>query len=405
MSSRRYAHIRRALAAAAAGLAVFGLSTPVLARTDDAAPRWSLAIHGGAGTIERDRMTPAQDAAYRAALTKALEAGSAVLSAGGSALDAVQAAVQLMEDDPLFNAGRGAVFTAAGRNELDAAIMNGADLTAGAVAGLTTTRHPIAAARAVMEKSPHVMLIGEGAETFAAAQGLEQVPPAFFFTERRWQGLVEALTAKNLPVPARPEGAPPAPATPMAANDASAPPLNERKFGTVGAVALDSQGRLAAATSTGGMTAKQWGRVGDVPVIGAGTYASNADGCAVSATGDGEYFIRATVARDICARIATLNETRSERLRQGAAAAVARSSDAGGASGAIGVVHELLPQTVAARAEIADADNLGGKGGVIVMGLDGYAAFEMSTSGMYRGQVSSLQPTPSVAIYADEEGL
>lgn len=401
MLSRARAYISRPVVAALAGLAVFGLCAPTHAQTPEAAPRWSLAIHGGAGTIERDRMTPAQDAAYRAALTKALEAGSAVLAAGGSALDAVQAAVELMEDDPLFNAGRGAVFTAAGRNELDAAVMDGSNRAAGAVAGLTTTRHPIAAARAVMEKSPHVFLIGQGAETFAAAQGLEQVPPAFFFTERRWQGLVEALKAKTLPIPDRPEGAPPPPAVPMAANDSSAPPLNEQKFGTVGAVALDSQGRLAAATSTGGMTAKQWGRVGDVPVIGAGTYASNADGCAVSATGDGEYFIRATVARDICARMAMLAETRTDRLRQAAAAAVARS----GNPNAIGVAHELLPQTVAARAEIADAESLGGKGGVIVMGLDGYAAFEMSTSGMYRGQVSSRQPTPSVAIYADEPGL
>ena len=153
------------------------------------APRWSFAIHGGAGVIERASLTPEQDAAYRAALHRALEAGSAVLAAGGSSLDAVQAAIELMEDDPLFNAGRGAVFTAAGRNELDAAVMNGADLTAGSVAGLTTTRHPIAAARAVMERSPHVMLIGEGADAFAASVGLQQVPPAFFFTERRWQAL------------------------------------------------------------------------------------------------------------------------------------------------------------------------------------------------------------------------
>ena len=401
MSSRRYAHISRLFAASLVGLAVFGLTSPTLAQSPEAAPRWSLAIHGGAGTIERDRMTPAQDTAYREALEKALAAGSAVLASGGSALDAVQAAVEVMEDDPLFNAGRGAVFTAAGRNELDAAVMDGTNRAAGAVAGLTTTRHPIAAARAVMEKSPHVFLIGQGAETFAAQQGLEQVPPAFFFTERRWQGLVDTLKARGLPIPDRPEGAPPPPAVPMAANDPSAPPLDERKFGTVGAVALDSQGRLAAATSTGGMTAKQWGRVGDVPVIGAGTYASNADGCAVSATGSGEYFIRATVARDICARMAILAETRPTRLRQAADAAVARSGD----PQAIGVAHELLPQTVAARAEIADADSLGGKGGVIVMGLDGYAAFEMSTTGMYRGWVSSDDPTPEVAIYADEPGL
>ena len=331
------------------------------AAAQDPAP-WSFAIHGGAGVIERDSLTAEQDAAYRAALHRALEAGSAVLADGGSALDAVQAAIQIMEDDPLFNAGRGAVFTAAGRNELDSAIMNGADRTAGAVAGLTTTRHPIAAARAVMEQSPHVMLIGEGADAFAASVGLEQVDPAFFFTERRWQGLERALQQQDLPVPARPEGAP----GPQASADLPAPPLNERKFGTVGAVALDSQGRLAAATSTGGMTAKRWGRVGDVPIIGAGAYASNADGCAVSATGSGEYFIRSTVARDICRRTA-----------------------------------DGATVQAAAEAEIADVDSIGGDGGVIVMGLNGTPAFAMNTSGMYRGAVSSNTPT-RVAIYADE---
>ncbi|WP_269220539.1 isoaspartyl peptidase/L-asparaginase family protein [Brevundimonas vesicularis] len=335
------------------------------AHAQDAAPQWSLAIHGGAGVIERSSLTPEQDVAYRAALQGALDAGSAVLKSGGSALDAVQAAVQVMEDDPLFNAGRGAVFTAAGHNELDAAVMDGSDLTAGSVAGLTTTRHPVAAARAVMERSPHVMLIGPGADAFAASVGLEQVDPAFFFTERRWHGLVKALTEAGQPIPERPAGPPASPTAPGAQAEI-APPLNEKKFGTVGAVALDSQGRLAAATSTGGMTAKRWGRVGDVPIIGAGTYASNADDCAVSATGDGEYFIRATVARDICARIA------------------------GGAA-----------TQAAGQAEIADADRLGGKGGVIVMGLDGRPAFAMSTSGMYRGAASSTDPA-RVAIYADE---
>jgi beta-aspartyl-peptidase (threonine type) len=324
---------------------------------------WSFAIHGGAGVIERDSLTPEQDAAYRAALHRALAAGSAVLAGGGSALDAIQAAIELMEDDPLFNAGRGAVFTAAGRNELDAAVMDGSDLTAGAVAGLTTTRHPIAAARAVMEQSPHVMLIGEGADTFSASVGLEQVDPAWFFTERRWRGLESALRGQNLPLPERPAGAP----GPMAEATLPAPPLNERKFGTVGAVALDSEGRLAAGTSTGGMTAKRWGRVGDVPVIGAGTYASNADGCAVSATGSGEYFIRATVARDICHRTAAGADT-----------------------------------LTAAEAEIADVGSIGGDGGVIVMGLDGAPAFAMNTSGMYRGAVSSATPA-GVAIYGDED--
>ena len=244
--------LTRPLLGAALALAA---STAALAQAAPAeAPRWSFAIHGGAGVIERASLSPEQDAAYRAALTRALEAGGAVLAGGGTSLDAIQAAIEIMEDDPLFNAGRGAVFTAAGRNELDAAVMNGSDLRAGAVAGLTTTRHPIAAARAVMEKSPHVMLIGPGADSFAASTGLEQVPPAFFFTERRWQGLVKALTEQNQPIPPRPEGAPAAPVGGLADNDAASPPLNERKFGTVGAVALDSHGDLAAGTSTGGMT-------------------------------------------------------------------------------------------------------------------------------------------------------
>jgi beta-aspartyl-peptidase (threonine type) len=326
-------------------------------------PAWALAIHGGAGVIERQNLSPEQDAAYRASLQRALDAGAAVLEAGGSALDAVEAAVQLMEDDPLFNAGRGAVFTAAGRNELDAAVMDGPTRNAGAVAGLTRTRHPIAAARAVMEQSPHVMLIGEGAETFAAAQGLEQVDPAFFFTESRWRALERTLRERGEPVPERPAGAP----APGAMAALPQPPLDERKFGTVGAVALDREGRLAAGTSTGGMTAKRWGRVGDVPVIGAGTYASNADGCAVSATGSGEYFIRATVARDICHRTA------------------------GGAS-----------VQAAAEAEIADVASIDGDGGVIVLGPDGDIAFAMNTSGMYRGAVVA-GGAPRVAIYADEE--
>jgi len=387
--------IVRILAALVASAALAG---PAAAQDQ---PTWSFAIHGGAGVIERANLSPEQDAAYRAALTRALEAGAEVLKNGGAALDAVQAAIELMEDDPLFNAGRGAVFTAAGRNELDAAVMNGSDLTAGAVAGLTTTRHPIAAARAVMERSPHVMLIGEGADTFAASVGLEQVDPAYFFTERRWQGLETYLRQNTLPIPPRPVGAPAAPVGGLAANDPGMPPLNERKFGTVGAVALDSQGHLAAGTSTGGTTGKRWGRVGDVPVIGAGTYASNRDGCAVSATGDGEYFIRATVARDICARIGTWNALSDEQ--QWDAQAEATAAACAGMPTNQTCLEEGVPiQLSAARAEIEDAKALGGLGGVIVMTLGGSPAFAMSTSGMYRGRVSSFEPTPAVAIYVDE---
>ena len=382
---------RSRLTLAAVALALF--ASPAAAQE---APRWSFAIHGGAGVIERAGLTPEQDAAYRAALHRALEAGSTVLAAGGSALDAVQAAIELMEDDPLFNAGRGAVFTAAGRNELDAAVMNGSDLTAGAVAGLTTTRHPIAAARAVMERSPHVMLIGEGADTFAASVGLEQVDPAFFFTERRWRGLESALRAQNLPIPERPAGAP----GPQAENTLPAPPLNERKFGTVGAVALDSEGRLAAGTSTGGMTAKRWGRVGDVPVLGAGTYASNRDGCAVSATGSGEYFIRATVARDICASMgqtyADYDRSASERAAFDARCATAPER------GEICQRQTFAPGYGAASQEIEQVGALGGEGGVIVMNREGRPAFVMNSSGMYRGGVSSTSPA-AVAIYGDED--
>ncbi|KQP44724.1 asparaginase [Brevundimonas sp. Leaf280] len=363
------------------------------AYAQDAAPQWSLAIHGGAGVIERSSLTPEQDAAYRAALQGALDAGSAVLKGGGSALDAVEAAVQVMEDDPLFNAGRGAVFTAAGRNELDAAVMNGSDLTAGSVAGLTTTRHPVAAARAVMEKSPHVMLIGTGADAFAASVGLEQVDPAFFFTERRWQGLVKALTEAGQPIPERPVGAP----LPGAQAEI-APPLNEKKFGTVGAVALDSQGRLAAATSTGGMTAKRWGRVGDVPIIGAGTYASNADGCAVSATGDGEYFIRATVARDICAGIAAeaalSPELRADRQARSSRCQPSSHHD-------ICLAHPRNPDFIVIDHELREVAAMGGSGGVIVMTRGGEAWLHMNTPGMYRGAISSTGPA-RVAIYADE---
>ncbi|WP_292050606.1 MULTISPECIES: isoaspartyl peptidase/L-asparaginase family protein [unclassified Brevundimonas] len=355
-----------------AAIAVCAAPVPVLAQqTQGGEAPWALAIHGGAGVINRSELSPERDALYRQGLQQALDAGQAVLAANGSALDAVEAAVRVLEDNPLFNAGKGAVFTSDGRNELDAAIMDGTDLNAAAVAGLTRTRNPIRAARAVMERSPHVMLIGEGAEVFADSIGLEKVAPAYYFTESRWQALERALRGRGEAIPPRPEGAPPAPAVsgpaaPLAFNLHEAP-LDERKFGTVGAVALDRQGRIAAATSTGGTTGKRWGRVGDVPVIGAGTYASNAEGCAVSATGAGEYFIRATVARDICH---------------------------GTASG--------MSLKQAADAEIAEVGRLGGDGGVIAVAPDGTIAFSMNTSGMYRGAVSS-HAQPRVAIYADEE--
>ena len=320
-------------------------------------PEWTIAIHGGAGTIDRAQMTPERDAEYRAALSAAVEAGSEVLRGGGSSLDAIQASIQVMEDNPLFNAGRGAVFTAEGTNSLDAAIMDGQTMGAGAVAGVSRTRHPIALARAVMEQSPHVMLAGEGADAFGASVGLEQVDPAFFFTQRRWDQLIQTLTDRGWPIPERPVGVP--------AETATLPDFDDHRFGTVGVVAVDSQGHIAAGTSTGGTTAKRWGRIGDTPVIGAGTWAGR--GCAVSATGTGEYFIRLTVARDICG----LNDIND------------------------------MPIAEAAEAMISEVGTMGGDGGVIALTADGSVAFSMNTSGMYRGWANQ-DTAPQVAIYADE---
>lgn len=325
-------------------------------------PEWSLAVHGGAGVIERAQMDAAAEAAYRAAMNAALDRGSAVLARGGSSLDAVEAVITGMEDDPLFNAGRGAVFTAEGGNELDASVMDGATLKAGAVAGLTRVRHPIVLARRVMENSPHVMLVGTGAEAFAATQGLEFVPPSFFFTERRWQGLERELRRQNLPVPPRPQGAPPSSARGAELRDDS-----DRKFGTVGVVALDRAGNLAAGASTGGTTGKRFGRVGDAPIIGAGTYAQNGV-CAVSATGTGEYFIRLSVARSICAL----------------------------------VEHRGLSAQAAADQVIQkDLTAIGGDGGVIVISPRGEAGWSYNTSGMYRARASA-DGTRSVGIFKDE---
>jgi beta-aspartyl-peptidase (threonine type) len=305
---------------------------------------WSLAIHGGAGVIDRGSLTPERERAFRAGMLMALDAGSAVLRAGGTSLDAVEASIRILEDDPLFNAGRGAVFTADGRNELDASIMDGNTRRAGAVAGVTRTRNPISLARAVMEKSRHVMLAREGADQFSVEQGLEQAEPSWFRTEQRWQQLLDWRRD----------------------NAKSLDPTHSR--GTVGAVAMDMNGHLAAGTSTGGMTGKRWGRVGDSPLIGAGTYA--ADGtCAVSATGSGEFFIRASAARQLCDRIAWLG---------------------------IGV-------QAAADATIADIGAIGGDGGLIALDGAGRVGFAMNSSGMYRGWVTSAMPA-GTAIYSSERG-
>jgi len=306
-------------------------------------PEWTLVIHGGAGVIERARMTSETDKAVRKALGEALDAGSAVLAKGGSSLDAVEAAIRVLEDDPHFNAGRGAVFTYEGANELDAAIMDGRTRAAGAVAGVTRTRHPVSLARRVMEHSPHVFLAGKGADQFSVEQRLEQVDPSWFATPERKRQLDE-----------------------LKANKLSWFDV-DMKYGTVGAVARDAGGHVAAATSTGGVTGKRWGRIGDSPLIGAGTYADDR-ACAVSATGAGEFFIREGVAHEICARI----RFKGEALK------------------------------VAADTVMAEVRALGGSGGVIITGPNGDIAWSFNTPGMYRGAADS-KGARKVAVYGDEE--
>ena len=302
---------------------------------------WKLVVHGGAGVIERGQASPEEEREIRAGLERALAAGSEVLAGGGDALDAVERAARILEDDPHFNAGRGAVFTYQGTNELDAAVMDGRNRDAGAVTGVSATRNPVSLARAVMEQSPHVLLSREGADQFSREQDLEQVGPEWFATpERRRQ--LEVMRS-----------------------DDSHFFDEELKYGTVGAVAVDIRGHVAAATSTGGLTGKRWGRIGDTPLIGAGTYADDR-AAAVSATGAGEYFIRAAVAHEICARIRMLGETAA----------------------------------VAADKAIADVGSLGGSGGVILVTPDGGAAWAFNTPGMYRG-IASAEGI-RVAIYADE---
>lgn len=319
------------------------LLMPLAAQAQDK-PKWTLVIHGGAGIIEKGRVTPEQEKGIAAGLDAALDAGSKVLAGGGSSLDAVQAAVQVLEDDPHFNAGRGAVFTWDGRNELDAAIMDGRTRAAGSVAGMTTTRHPVAAARAVMEESPHVMLSGAGADQFARGQGLEQVENSWFATPERRQQLEKMKT-----------------------NDKLGWFDVDLKYGTVGAVAMDAEGHVAAATSTGGLTGKRWGRIGDSPIIGAGTYADDR-ACAVSATGAGEFFIREGVTHEICARV----RLKGESLKQ------------------------------AADTVMAEVKALGGTGGVILAGPNGEMGWSFNTPGMYRGKVSA-DGKRVVAFYGDDK--
>lgn len=317
-------------------------------------PRLAFVIHGGAGVITRGSLTPEKEKAYREKLEEAVLAGYKALQAGKSSLDAVEIAIRILEDSPLFNAGKGAVFTHDGKNELDASIMDGKTLAAGAVAGLRHVKNPITLARAVMERSPHVMMVGEGAEQFAKEQKIELVDEKYFWTQHRWDALQQILkeekekaSDKKMSVDLTPTNALPA-----------------NKFGTVGAVALDKDGNLAAGTSTGGMTNKRYGRVGDAPIIGAGTFANNMS-CAVSATGWGEFFIRLGVARDISA----LMEYRALPVQQAADL----------------VIQQKLQK-------------LGGDGGVIAVDRFGNIGISFNSEGMYRAYINS-DGKPVVEIY------
>jgi beta-aspartyl-peptidase (threonine type) len=311
-------------------------------------PRLGFIIHGGAGVITRSSLTPEKEKEFRDKLTEAVLAGYRALQAGKTSLDAVEIAIRIMEDSPLFNAGKGAVFTNDGKNELDASIMDGKTQAAGAVAGLRRVKNPITLARAVMEKSPHVMMIGEGAEKFAAEQKVELVDPKYFWTQHRWDSLQQILKEeaekKKVGQLTKDEDA--------------------NRFGTVGAVALDKNGNLAAGTSTGGMTNKKYGRVGDAPIIGAGTYAHN-ESCAVSATGWGEFFIRLGVARDVCAQMEYMAQP------------IQRAADS--------VIKQKLQK-------------LGGDGGVIAMDRFGNMAVSFNSDGMYRAYINA-KGEPVVEIY------
>lgn len=317
---------------------------------------FGIVIHGGAGTILKKNMTPELEKAYKEKLEEAIRAGHKILSDGGSSSDAVEAAINIMEDSPLFNAGKGAVFTNAGKNELDASFMDGKTLNAGAVAGVTNVKNPIDLARAVMDKSEHVMLSGAGAEYFAKQQELEIVDPSYFHTENRWKSLERAKEREKVELD----------------HDGQAlfydPIIKNSKFGTVGCAALDKEGNLAAGTSTGGMTNKRWGRVGDAPIIGAGTYANN-NTCAVSATGWGEFFIRRVVAYDISA----LMEYKGVSLEEAA--------------------KEVIQKKVA---------DLGGDGGIVA--IDGYGniAMEFNTAGMYRAHMNKAGEL-IIGIYKENE--
>lgn len=311
----------------------------VLSLLCSAQKKYVLVIHGGAGTITKENMTPEKEKAYKDKLTEALKAGYAEIQKGKTSVDAVQSAIVVMENSPLFNAGKGAVFTHEGRNELDASVMYGKNKSAGAVAGVHTIKNPIKAAIAVMQKSEHVMLSGKGAEEFAKEQKLEIVDPKYFWTQDRWNGLQKALEKEKLK---------------KATSQNKKPDYLEidQKFGTVGAVALDKEGNITAGTSTGGMTNKRWNRIGDSPVIGAGTYANAQVG--ISGTGWGEFFIRSTAARTVAAKME----------------------------------YQHKDVKTATQEVIAEIGKMGGDGGLIALDKNGNIAMEMNTAGMYRGAIT-----------------
>ncbi len=316
-----------------------------------ATEKFCIVIHGGAGTILKENMTDSLEAEYHRVLDLAVSKGYELLKNGGTSLDAVTQTIVILEDSPLFNAGKGAVFTNEGKNELDASIMDGKSKAAGAVAGVTRIKNPITLARAIMEVSEHVMMVGPGAEKFAEQNGIALVDPNYFYTQKRWEGLQKAKAREKTEL-----------------DHASAtrvdPTLKDQKFGTVGCVALDRKGTIAAGTSTGGMTNKRYGRVGDVPIIGAGTYADNAT-CGVSATGWGEFFIRNVVAYDIAAQM---------RYNQSSLADAAKET----------IQKKVL--------------EMGGDGGIIAIDKDGTIVMEFNTAGMYRAAIDK-SGKKTIAIY------
>ena len=323
-------------------------STPdVKSKAPTKSVEYAMVIHGGAGTILKKNMSAAQDSAYRQTLTQALNIGGNILKTGGSSTEAVIETIAFMEDSPLFNAGKGAVFTHDGQNELDASIMHGKDLNAGAIGGVGNIKNPIKGALAVMEKSDHVFLTGEGAEEFCKSVDLEVVDPKYFYTDRRWEALQKILNK---------EGA-------IGSND---PVFTDSKFGTVGAVALDKEGNIVAGTSTGGMTNKKFNRIGDSPVIGAGTYANN-NTCGVSCTGHGEFFIRYAVAHDVSAMMEYSQNTLGQAAEE--------------------IVNSKLKEA-------------GGSGGLVALDKYGNVSMPFNTEGMYRGYINDK--TSYVGIYKDE---